>query len=353
MTTLLRFHTSRLAIAALAAAMLTAGLALHASPSHAASPWAVTISAAAATYPAGSDATFLVHVDGVGAQLPSLDYVADGGTIDTAEQLHSVSSTAAEAQVSVSRDSGGTASLSATFGGQTLATGHATFAAMGAVTISVTLDAGADAAARTWRFQVADASGNVVSTVDASTSGDALTGTATTVLLPYGAYTVKQVLGNDTALACANNAFYAVTAPAGASTTVTLSSASSPAAFTIKPCDAPKQSVSIPVDPIAFPTATAAPKFTTAPGRAPIDEVRGVRQEGPGATASPAGPAAPEAPTAPAATVLPPNTGSGAAAGSNESAELLELLGLALAALAPIGAGYGLRRRERSRVRTH
>ena len=347
MTTLLRFHTSRLAMAALAAATLTAGFALHASASHAASPWTVTISAAAATYPAGSDATFLVHVDGVGAQLPSLDYVAEGGTVDTAEPLHSVSSTAAEAQVSVSRDSGGSASLSATFGGQTLATGHATFAAMGAVTVNVTLDAGVDAAARTWRFQLADASGNVVSTLDASTSGDALTGTATTALLPYGTYAVKQLLGNDTALACANNAFYAVMSPTGASTTVTLSNASAAAAFTIKPCDAPKQSVSIPVDPIAFPTATAAPTFTTAPGDAPINEVRGVRQEGPGAAASPSGG------RAPAATVLPPNTGSGAVSGSNESAELFELLGLALAAVAPIGAGYGLRRRERSRVHTH
>ncbi|MGH2633159.1 MAG: hypothetical protein ACRDG3_07100, partial [Tepidiformaceae bacterium] len=126
------------------------------------------------------------------------------------------------------------------------------------------------------------------------------------------------------------------------STTVTLSSASAAANFTIKPCDPPKQSVSIPVDAVVFPTPVAAPTFTTAPGDAPIDEVRGVRQEGPGASGSPSAPA-------PQATVLPPNTGSGGAAGSETSAELLELLGLALASVVPMGAWYGLRRREQAR----
>ena len=338
MTTSLRFYASRLAISAIAAASLAGGLGIQAATSHAASSWTVSITSAAATYPAGSDATFVVRVDGVGAQVPSLSYVADGGTVDSAEPLHTVSSTAAEATVQVSRNSGGTATLSATFAGQTLATGHANFEAMGAVTVSVTLDAGADAAARTWRFEVADASGNVVSTVDASTSGDALTGTVSTPLLPYGTYTVRQVLGNDTATACTGNAFYAVTGPAGGSTAVTLSSANVAANFALKLCDAPKQSVSIPVDPIAFPSAVAAPTFTTAPGDVPIDEVRGVRQEGHGASGSPAASAGTK--------VLPPDTGSGATAqaGANESAELLELLGLALAGLAPMGAWYGVRR---------
>ena len=241
----------------------------------------------------------------------------------------------------VSRNSGGTATLSATFGGQTLASGHANFEAMGAITVSVTLAAGPDAAARTWRFEVVDTAGNVVSTLDASTSGDALTGAASTPLLPYGAYTVRQLLGNDTATSCTGNAFYAVTEPSSASTAVTLSSATATANFSLTVCDAPKQSVSIPVDPIAFPSATATPAFTTAPGDVPIDEVRGVRQEGPGAASSPT--------VAAGQKVLPPDTGSGASAGTNESAELLELLGLALASVAPMGAWYGARRRSRNR----
>lgn len=335
MTTLLHFPKHRATLAVLAVAAIATGFSLHAKASHAASPWTVTITPAAVTYPAGTDATFIVHVDGTGTQLPSFEYTAEGGTIDSAPQLQAVSTTAAEARVQVRRNSGGTASLSAEFGGQTLATGNATFAALGAITINVTLQADDTAAARTWRFEVIDPTGKAVSTLNASTSGDALTGTATTPLLPYATYTVRQVLGNDTATACsAQGAFYAVTSPAGASTAVSLSSAAASAEFEITPCNPPVQYVSIPVDPIAFPTPAPTPTFTTAPGQTPVNEVRGVRQEGPG-----------DAGVAATSTVLPPNTGSGVASQAGAGAGLFELLGLALAAAAPLGAAYGLHRR--------
>ncbi len=330
MTATSRFANSRLALLSLALLALGAWFAVHVAVSHAALPWTVTITPSAASFPAGGDGTFLVHVEGVGTQLPALDYRADGGQVTSAGALHSVSAAAAEATVHVTRATAGPVTVSAGFAGQTLASSQGSFVAMGSVGVAVTLDAGPDAAARTWRFEVTDASGAVVSTLDVSTSGDALTSSAASAPLPYGVYGVRQVLGSDTATGCVGRAFYAVAAPLGAATHVSLDSATATATFTIKPCGATDLSVNIPIDTVTFPSPAAAGEV--APGQTPINEVRGIRSAGPGAAV--------------AATPLAPATGSGMANRPAVPAELLSLFGLLLVLVAPPAAWCAVRRQR-------
>ena len=92
--------------------------------------------------------------------------------------------------------------------------------------------------------------GVVVSRLSIGTSGDAPRATRTSDILPYGFYTVRQVLGNDTKLACGGGAFYQLTAPVGGETTLELSADSATANFAIHLCDgAPAATeVNIPID---------------------------------------------------------------------------------------------------------
>lgn len=135
-----------------------------------------------------------------------------------------------------------------------------------AITIQVRLEAGPLAAARIWRFEVVDAAGAVVDTVELSLSGDAADVANQSRALPYGDYTVRQLFGNDMALACAPRVFYANAAPEQA---VRLDAPGRTASFTITVCaDAPGGvDVERPVDH-APPTPTI------------VDEVRGTRVAG-------------------------------------------------------------------------
>ncbi len=188
----------------------------------------------------------------------------------------------AEGTVFVSRESEGTAKLTVSFGGEMLASGEASFARMGKVDVRVSLDAGPDAAARTWRYEVVTTSGEVVATLQASTSGDFPTDTVS-ANLPYGFYTVRQVLGNDTRTACASGVFYRIATPSSAETTIELASGAATVDFAIAPCpDLPTDlGVTIPIDTLV-PAAGVVGDADVLPGETPISEVRGTRQEGPG-----------------------------------------------------------------------
>ena len=296
---------------------LTAGALGGARVSHAAPLFAVSLTPATDTAAAGSDGVFIVRVQTSDTDFPGLIYDVEGGEITGIVSLNAAGAGVAEGAVHVRRETPGVARLTASFAGQVLATGDLRFVQMGAVSIKVSLDAGPDAAARTWLFEVTSTSGAVVGRVSAGTSGDASTGSTTTALLPYGFYEIRQVLGNDTKLSCTGGAFYEVAAPISGATTLELASARATTAFAINLCPgAPTNlAVSIPVD-VLLPALGDA-----LPGETPINEVRGARQAGPGAP-------------------LPPNTGSGVDAGGTSSgiafAPLLIALGVAFLAASPL-----------------
>lgn len=159
----------------------------------------------------------------------------------------------------------------------------------GAISIKVTLEAGPEAAARTWRFEVLNSAGAVVETLIAATSGEALSSTVSTGAISHGVYTVRQVLTNDTKANCEGGAFYEVAAPAGGSANVELAGPSLNVAFTIRPCSALPRSlaVNIPVDTLT-PTGGGVIGDADVLPETPIDVVRGTRSEGPGGPLPPA-----------------------------------------------------------------
>jgi hypothetical protein len=109
-------------------------------------------------------------------------------------------------------------------------------AAANTIAVQLTMDAPASSAARTWRFEVADESGAIVSTF----SLNAIAGTASVALAKApgaGVYTVRQLLGHDTAARCGDGAFWAVTAPAAGVAEVQVSEDAPVAvSFVVAPC---------------------------------------------------------------------------------------------------------------------
>jgi len=155
-------------------------------------------------------------------------------------------------------------------------------ATTGQLAVQITLQAGPEAAARTWRFEVVTSAGAVAQTLSLGTSGDAPTSSEATSALPYGVYTVRQILGSDTKLVCDATSFYEVTAPAGAQIVVDLGSPRITVPFTVRPCAAlpTKLQVQAPID-------TVAPLPSPTPTSPTLDEVRGNRSEGPPAPLAP------------------------------------------------------------------
>jgi hypothetical protein len=302
---------------------LAAGLYLSASgPAAAAQSFTVSLAPKQNAFPAGADAAFSVRVEGQTTALPSFDYSIEGGSLSGVLPPNPIAANVAEGTVFVNRATPGIARVTVSFAGEVLATAEARFGAVGLLQVQATLDAGPDAAARTWRYEVVNTSGQVVSTLSLSTSGDDPTGVASTAAIPHGSYTVRQVLGGDTRTSCAPGAFYAVTAPAGAATTVQLATETATVAFTIRPCpDLPASlEVQIPVDTIAPGLGGGVlGEADFLPGEEPINEVRGAREPGPGIP-------------------LPPGTGntlSGASSSSSISFLLL-VIGAAVMALSPL-----------------
>lgn len=151
---------------------------------------------------------------------------------------------------------------------------RASDAADAPITIHVTLQAGPLAAARIWRFEGVDASGAVADTVELSLSGDGSDVSANFRALPSGAYTVRQVFGNDMALACGPRVFYANAAP---EQVVQLAGAGAVANFTISVCPGAPGGVVVdrPIDNVTVTPTTI------------VDEVRGTRTAGTGTPLAP------------------------------------------------------------------
>lgn len=309
MTQIARFALASVVSIAILGAMLSVS-----GPAQAMTGYTVSVAAVSDTVAPGEMATFRVRVEGQTTSLPSFTFDVDGGSLAGVASIDPIAANVAEGTVFVRRESEGTARLSVRFGGETLATAEARFANLGAVDIAVALDAGPDAAARTWRFEVVTPGGQVVASLSASTSGDAPIDTVSTRGLPYGFYTVRQVLGNDTATSCEGGAFYRVAAPNGAQTTIELASTGARVSFQIVPCAALPAGleVDIPVDTLA-PAAGSVGDPDVLPGETPVSEVRGARQAGPG-------------------NPLPPRTGNTAPATPSNSNLVLLVLAIGAAA---------------------
>lgn len=327
MTRVLRF-----AVASLLALAVLGAVAAPRQSAHAAVPFSVTVAPAAETVAVGELAVFRVRVEGETRNLPSFNFDIEGGTLAAVASIDPTAANVAEGAVFVSRDNAGLARLTVRFGAEVLATGQARFVPMGKVNVNVRLDAGPDAAARTWRYEVASTSGQVVAVLQANTSGDAPAMTVSSGPLPFGFYTVRQVLGNDTRTACAAGTFYRVAAPVSGETTIELASSDAAVDFTILPCpDLPSDmGVVIPVDTIA-PPAGVVGEADADPGEAPVSEVRGARDENPNFP-------------------LPPRAGNSPAANGGPSSFLALLLMTGAAVLfLPAAAWSAIAVRERSK----
>ncbi len=322
----------RLAVVTLLS-LVTAGSLLSIDAARAQQPFKVSASAAAATYPSGADAAVFVRIEGSTTALPSFTYAVEGGTLAGILPPTPVAANIAQGTVFVNRDSAGIARVTVGFAGQELAAAEVRFVAVATLEVRTTLNAGIDAAARTWRYEVVDASGSVVATLSTATSGDVPVATAA-ASLPSGSYTVRQVLGSDTVSTCTSTSFYEVSAPAGASTAVELS-ANRTLDFTIRPCPALPNDlqVQIPVDTIVPGSGAGVvgeAEGLVPPGETPFSEVAGARQPG----------------TIP----FPPNTGDSALAVESAGVSYLPIA-LGMVALSLPFLGWSLKERVAIRRR--
>jgi hypothetical protein len=189
---------------------------------------------------------------------------------------------------------------------------QAASAQSGSISVRVTLQGEPTAAARTWRFEVVNASGAVVETLVTSTSGDQPGATATTAALPRGIYSVRPALSNDASGSCSTGSLYEVS-PASPAATIEVRDTPSTVSFTIRACGVIGETATLP-----------------APGV--VDTVRGDRS---------AGPSAP----------LPPATGDseGTHATGGNHLEFFALLGISLGALSGASATFAASHQHRRR----
>ncbi len=312
---------ARFAFVSLVSAVLLVLVTSAAGSARAMAGYSVSVAPTSDTVPVGELAAFRVRVEGQTAVLPSFNFDVEGGTLAGVASIDPTAANVAEGTVFVARESEGTVRLNVSFAGEVLASGQARFARVGDLNISVNLNADIDAAARTWRFEVVSSSGQVVTSLSANTSGDSPRDVVRAANLPLGFYTVRQVLGGDTATTCDSGAFYRVLAPTSAQTTLQLDSGTAAVNFEIAPCPGiPSLEVQIPIDTIA-PSAGVVGEPNVLPGETPVSEVRGAREAGPG-------------------NPLPPSVGNSAplSNGNSNTIFLLFILAGLTATLLPVAA---------------
>lgn len=254
--------------------------------------FSVSLIAPGAPVASGETAIVRVRVEGDITLLPGLQATAEGGEVAGVLAPTPVAADVAEGAIFVTRATPGVARVSVAFAGTVMAETEARFAGAGAIEVLTTLDAGPDAAARTWRYEVVDGSGSVVATLQTSTNGDAPTGSAPADGLAPGRYVVRQVFGNDTGTDCDAGRFYEVVSPAGGSAVIELASTPVAIEFTVRPCAGlpAELAVDIPVDVIAPGPGggVVGEPAVVLPEETPFSEVAGARREGPGTPIAPA-----------------------------------------------------------------
>jgi hypothetical protein len=233
----LRPHTLLLFLAlVLAFAVLAGGREAKAS-----GPLIVTVQAPAGPALAGADATFIIRAEGDSPAAQSLDFSVVGGTLSGAVALNEVAPGVAEGAAFVRRETPGQVILTVLVAGRPVATGSVTYADAGRVEVQLALEAGHSAAARTWRFEVLDAPGNVVTALSIGTSGDAPLGVGRTDPLPFGSYSVRPVLRTDTQLSCSPGVTYEVSPPSGDMVSVSPGEPLAPVRFSVRLCPGASQ----------------------------------------------------------------------------------------------------------------
>lgn len=261
------------------ALMIIATLSLFSiAVAHAQSDVSVRITPPGTPVAAGRQAILTVITTGADPSGLNLEYRVDGGQISGVLSLNETAPRIAQASVHVTRETPGDATLIASRAGVEVARATVTFVQGAPLALALHLDAPANAAARTFYFEVLDANGGLVDVVRMGTSGDAPRGAASTLPLPLADYLVRPALGHDVAASCGGRVFYAITPAAGVQIALGTDWLAS---FDVRPCAVLPAGIGVdaPYDP-----------YTPAPGI--VDEVAGART---------------------GAAPLPPATGSGQA----------------------------------------
>ncbi|MGK2966478.1 MAG: hypothetical protein ACSLFM_12865 [Tepidiformaceae bacterium] len=220
---------------------------------HAQEPVGVTILAPALPTDPGADAVFILIVTGDDPASALVQLDVDGGQLMQQLGLTEAEPGLATSTVWIRRELPGFATLTATASGRS-ASASAAFGAGAAVQVALFVQGPEDAAARSWLFEVVDASGAVVSELFTFTSGDAPATTVTSDLLVAGTYTIRPAVDDTLTPSCADGGFYELLIPDSGATTVTLGESGTVVVeFVIAPC------------PIVTPTATPTTPATSVP----------------------------------------------------------------------------------------
>jgi hypothetical protein len=235
---------------------------------HAAEPVTVAVKAPLAPAAAGTDAMFVIRVEGASPAATELEFSVTGGTLSGAVALNDVAPGVAEGAAYVRRDTPGEATLTVLTDGRPVGSSVARFDPAGLVELHIRFDADASAAARTWRFEIVNAAGKTVSSLSAGTSGDGPLAVARSEPLPYGFYSVSQVLSLDTQTGCAAGAFFEIVAPAGGTIGVRVDGPETNVDFVIRPCAGASRDhgVTGPVDSPAVPIGSSEGISAASPG---------------------------------------------------------------------------------------
>ncbi|HET7737981.1 MAG TPA: hypothetical protein VFK32_05355 [Tepidiformaceae bacterium] len=232
-------------------------------------PVGVTILAPAFATDPGSDAVFILLVSGDDPASALVHLDVDGGQVMQQLGLSEAEPGLATSTVWIRRDSPGFATLTATAAGRS-ASASAAFGAGAAVQVALFVQGPEDGAARTWAFEVVDASAAVVSELFTFTSGDAPSATVTSDLLAAGTYTVRPAADDTLTPSCADGGFYELLIPDSGTTTVTLGESGTVVVeFVIAPCPiiAPTATPPAPATSTATAPATVSAQPTSTPGQ--------------------------------------------------------------------------------------
>lgn len=253
-------------LATLLAAVVLAPLPLTPSARAQSQP-ILSVAPLAAPIGVGEEAPFLVRVSGIDHAALDLRYAVEGGVLVGLLAPAQVGPSTFEAVAYVRRDIPGTVTLRVSLG-ELSASASVEAILAGRVRVRLLVQDVVEGASRTWPFEVVDTAGVVVDRVNVAASGG-FPGFADTILLPYGTYTVRQILGLDTGLECEDGRFFAVRQPPGAVLTVGVRGPRSEVEFVVDVCP------------------TIAPPPTASPTPTPVEAVAGERTPGPAPTPRP------------------------------------------------------------------
>ena len=257
----------------------------------AASPVTISLSPTALAFAPGADATVLIRVQAANPEGVSVHITVENGGLSGVVAPNLVSPGVAEGMAFVRRETNGVATVHARVNDVEVASTLVTFASSqvggsgdfdlplpsvapdplvgtrasgeepvsapslsGTVAIQANLKADHDAAARVWRFEVVDFTGQVTLATAFSLSGDAPSAIKNSEL-PLGLYTVRPVLGQDAGHSCTAGKLFEISDPVRV-----VIPGLAEARFTIAPCPIVPSPVTVPAmaEPPTPPQATPA-----------------------------------------------------------------------------------------------